>query len=299
MKNAFRVVVFLLTIVSLLSCSAGGVATVFFKDHKLSPGTEAIQKKSDVEIALTSLSASSTYDYPELFTFSLDNLPDNFNSSHIKTLFPEDYQGNHWYYTFGVSQDVLVAYTVKIKNETSHILRMKDARIYLVAEGQDPVGAVNLLGKTNLVPTQVGKVQALSPRSYLDADGSLVDWVTQVEAEFERGREKGMFSITYPIGLGSQVIAQNIRSYKLVNDLSREILPKTTFEGILLFPVYCSTFEQAKLMFYDITTKTDAAGNPVEKVTFEFPINSFDQQMWFDSEKEQRWKPGVPDKLSR
>jgi hypothetical protein len=91
-------------------------------------------------------------------------------------------------------------------------------------------------------------------------------------------------------------VAQNQKAYKLINDVSREILPGTTYDGLLVFPVYTSAFQSAKLTFYDITSKTDAAGNPTEKVNFDFPIKVTDQQMWFDKDKEKRWKLGVPAK---
>lgn len=292
----FFLVPLLATIVIFYSCGGGGVATVVFKEHDLAKPTEATQTKGDVTITLKPLKPSSMYEEPDLFSFSKDKITGNYSGLAISSFFPEDYQKTSWCYTFGISGDVVAAYKVKIKNGTPHILRMKDARIYLMSDGQDPIAAFNVLGNTTLVQAMVGKNQVLLPKSYVDGDQSFIDWLTREEENYERTRKKGFISTAYPIGFASQVVAQNIRSYKFITDVSREILPNTTFDGILLFPIYSSALSNAKVMFYDIVTKTDNAGNPVEKVSFEYPITPVDQQMWFDSEQERRWKVGVPTK---
>jgi len=48
-----------------------------------------------------------------------------------------------------------------------------------------------------------------------------------------------------------------------------------------------------KIVFYDITTKTDAAGNPIEKAKFEFPLKYDKIDMFFDPVI-KRWKEGLP-----
>ncbi|MDP2302422.1 MAG: hypothetical protein Q8N03_08365 [Ignavibacteria bacterium] len=295
--HKFSFLVPLLTFITLFyGCGGGGVVTVAFKEHELINSSEATQTKGDVTITLNPLKPSSMYDEPALFSFSQDKIAGNYSGFEISSYYPKDYQNNNWCYTFGLTGDVLVAYKVKIKNATTHILRMKDARIYLMVEGQDPIPAFNILGNTTLVQKTVGKEQILLPKSFVELDQSFVSWLTSEEENYERNRSKGILSVAYPIGIGSQVIAQNIRAYKFLTDVSREILPNTTFEGILLFPIRSSTLIDAKIMFYDITTKTDNAGNPVEKVSFEYPIKFVDQQMWFENEKERRWKVGVPTK---
>ncbi len=293
----FTLPILFFTLITLFyGCGGGGVLTIAIKEQELDKPSEATQTKGDVTISLTSLKPSSMYNEPDLFSFSEDRITGNFNGLSVSTYYPKDYQNTNWFYTFGITNDVLVAYKIKITNGTSHILRMKDARVYLISEGQDPIPAFNVLGNPTLVPTTVGNEQRLLPKSYVEGDQSFVDWLTNQEVKYERDRSKGILSIAYPIGLGSQVIAQNIRAYKFVTDVSREILPNTTFHGILLFPIYSSALNNAKIMLYDITTKTDAAGNPTEKVSFEYPIKPVDQQMWFDREKERRWIVGVPTK---
>ena len=87
----------------------------------------------------------------------------------------------------------------------------------------------------------------------------------------------------------SKVILQNRPAYRLIADVGTEILPGKTMKGILLFPVVVS-FDTATLSFYDISTKTDAAGNTTEKQTFTFPVKLNRVQMQFDNQQEKRWK---------
>jgi len=278
----------------LTSCGGGGVPTIVFREHDLADRTLATQSRGSIEISVEPLKPSAIYQHPDLFLFSTQRLTGNFSSLTLNTYYPEDYQKNRWCFTLSPGNNLLVAYKVRIRNGTSHILRMRDARIYLMIEGLDPIPAATLLGNPTLVQTSVGQDRMLLPKSYIQGDGSLIDQTTREEEEYERTRPKSILSLAYPIGLASQVIAQNLKAYKLVNDVSREILPGTVLDGLLVFPVYAGSIRLAKLMFYDITTKTDAAGNPTEKVTFEFPIRTSDQQMWFDTRQERRWKIGVP-----
>ena len=48
-----------------------------------------------------------------------------------------------------------------------------------------------------------------------------------------------------------------------------------------------------RLSFYDVMARTDAAGNPVEKTRFEFPLERQQISMWYDEEA-KRWREGVP-----
>jgi hypothetical protein len=102
-----------------------------------------------------------------------------------------------------------------------------------------------------------------------------------------------MFDSQYriPIGIASQVIAQNRAAYKLIADVGTEILPGRSFTGILLFPVTVS-FDTATLSFYDIHTKSDAAGNVLEKKTFRMPLTLQRVRLEWDDKQEKRWKRG-------
>ena len=96
-----------------------------------------------------------------------------------------------------------------------------------------------------------------------------------------------------PQGFYRSIINGHRGAYKLINDVSKEILPGFTYEGLLVFPTAPAVHGEAKLAFYDITTKTDAAGNAIEKTRFEFPLESQRITMWFDRAG-NRWQAGVP-----
>ena len=289
-----RLLAMLCVFLMAISCASTSknIPTARFSEYAVAPPSSARQTKQDVTLEVEVLAPTGAYSHPNLFSFDWSRIPDRFRLA--KRFYPEDDDGKAWCYTFGFGDRFLTACNVKITNNTPHILRMKDARVYLVVPGEDPVAAVTDLGNARLMPT--GEKKQELPQSYLDADNSLVHWLTQFEREWElrsRKKKKGLISLSlaYPIGFASQVLAQNQRAYKLINDLNVEILPNFSYEGILLFPAIVS-FDQAKLMFYDITTKTDPAGNPVEKTSFEFPLKLREANMWFDRDT-KRWKEGT------
>lgn len=268
-----------------------GEKTSLFPEYVLADSALASQTKSDVTVTVTPLGPSRMYEHPELFAFNKDQVAEpiagliSFDTYHKK-----DFEKRHWCYTFGAGDKYVAAFRVEIQNGTDHILRMKDARIYLEAGDNDPFAAVTKVGDPTLVPTSVP--EAPRPKSYQDQDESLVHWVTYFEALAERERPKERFfdsQKAIPIGIASQVIALNRQAYKLIADPSAEILPGRTLKGILLFPVVVS-FEEATLSLFDVHTQVDAAGNPVEKQTFTFPLRLNRVQMQFDDKKEKRWK---------
>ncbi len=275
----------------MLSC--GGppkIHTVNFNEYTMDNEKSRIQTISNVTIEVSPLSPSKSYDYPELFSFQINNMPEYFKQNvFFSTMFPKDLQGNSWLYTFGTENDFLTAFKIKITNKTSHILRMKDTRIYLVVDGEEPIAATTFLGNSKLVKVSESTYW---PISYVESDKSLIYWITYFEAKYNAERPKGFLSIEYPIGVASQVINLNKRAYKLINDVNKEILPDFSYEGILVFPAIVS-FNKVKLMFYDITTKTDAAGNPIEKAKFEFNLRLDNVDMWYDN-TEKKWKIGSP-----
>lgn len=55
-------------------------------------------------------------------------------------------------------------------------------------------------------------------------------------------------------------------------------------------PVTSVSFDPATVPFYDVHTKTDAAGNPIDKQTFAFPLKLNRVQMQWDDAQEKRWK---------
>ncbi|MDP2660955.1 MAG: hypothetical protein Q8R28_09525 [Dehalococcoidia bacterium] len=278
----------------LASCaSTAKIPTGRVAEYRMTPPAQGTQTKSNVTIEVEVLKRSEAYNHPELFAFDIKQFPESHYNFTTMGMFPEEAQGRQWCYTFGFGVNFLTAMHVKITNNTPHILRMKDSRIYFVVDGEDPMAAVTNLGNASLVnvPTQKGDDRYL-PKSFVDGDGSLVHQLTLFEAEWDRTRKKGLIKTTYPLGFASLVVQQNRKEYQLINDLSAEILPDFSREGILLFPAIVS-WDEARLMFYDITTKTDAAGNPVEKASFTFPLAKEVVDMWYDK-AEKLWKRGLP-----
>jgi len=295
MHHHLRALVLLAVATFLAACAAGApkIPTHRVAEYAMTPPAQGTQTKSNVTIEVEVLKPSGAYSHPELFAFDIEQFPESHYNFATMTMFPKEAQGRRWCYTFGFGEKFLTAMRVKITNNTPHILRMKDSRIYFVVEGEDPMAAVTDLGNATLVnvPTSKGDARYL-PRSFVDSDNSLVHWLTHFESEWDRTRKKGIIKLNYPLGFVSLVVQQNRKQYQLINDLSAEILPDFSREGILLFPAIVS-WQEARLMFYDITTKTDAAGNPMEKTSFTFPLVKEDVDMWYDKQ-EKRWKRGLP-----
>jgi hypothetical protein len=278
----------------LASCaSTATIPTQHFGEYSVTPPEGASQTKSNVTIAVEVLKPSESLKHPELFAFDIEQFPDSHFNFSTMGMFPKDTQGRRWLYTFGFGDKYLAALKVKLTNNTPHILRMKDARIYMVIAGESPTAAVTALGNGSLLNVGSSEKALYLPKSFLDKDGSLIHWLTQYENEWNLTRKKGLVSLgSYPVGFAAQVVEQNKKNYKLINDLAVEILPNFAYEGILLFPVVVS-FDEVKLAFYDITTKTDAAGNALEKTAFEFPLKLEQVDMWYDKAAKQ-WKKGLP-----
>jgi hypothetical protein len=219
------------------------------------------QTKEGIEITLRSFNVLDTYSFPEMFLID-ENI--NYNTqttdySSYKMYYPKDTSGKRWIYTYNIDgNNQLVAFKVKIVNNTDHILRMGDARIYLIVTGEDPINAIT------------------------DLD-TFKSWATRFEGNL-KGRPG--FSM-YPFGFASALIGANSRGYKLINDFSKEILPGFSYEGILLFPAIVS-WDAAELSFFDVTTKVDSAGNPIEKATFKFEMKKEDKVFNFDADS-KRW----------
>lgn len=254
--------------------------------------------KNGLSIEVSPLSPQNYYDHPELYGFKKEYLQDAFRKewgTNIGLLFTyNDEKEMFFNYTFGAGENFLSVFEVKVTNNTGHIIKMKDARIYLKVEGESPVKPVVNLGNPNLkmVESQPNKLIPL-PISAVEADHSLIHWVTGIEAEFEKTRPTGLLSIKYPIGLNSQIIAANKKYYRLISDVDFEILPDDSYSGILLFPVLIS-YDQVNLKFYEFVTKTDAAGNPTETTNFDFQYKKENGKKWFDRNKNV-WVDGEPE----
>lgn len=266
------VAVFVVFLSALTLGGCGGpkqALTEWFPEYALAESGLTAQTKSSVTITVTPLSQTQMYEHPEFFQFDKARVPEALVKDYMYCpQYKLDPSGRFWCYTFGAGSEQLAAFTAEIRNGTDHILRMKDSRIYLEVEGQDPVPATT------------------------DHE-SLVRWMTSFEEKAEAARPKQVLLdryYRYPVGLAGEVVKQNRAAYKLIASAETEILPGKALKGILLFPVTVS-FSTATLTFYDIHTKTDPAGNPIEKQTFSFPLKLERTQMQWNG---KQWVKVVP-----
>ncbi len=300
MKQSRSITASLILCISALilsSCASGPkkIQTFQYQDYFVE-NPKQVEKGLSVE--LVPLGNGNYKDHVELYGFTKDDLPSDWRMNSM-SYYPEVVDGKNIAYTFGVEKSI-VAFSVKIENNTGHILRMGDARIYLRVEDEEPIKAFSSIGNPNLVnhPVKNGSTTKFVPypASYIDNDNSVVDFITRQEIEWDQNREKPLLSLTYHYGTLAQVIKANKKNYKLINSVDKEILPGDTYSGLLVFPALVS-WPEAEVKFYDVTTQTDAAGNPTEKVTLNFKCKLQNGQYWWDSEKKE-WIPGDPPSVS-
>ncbi|MEI7982418.1 MAG: hypothetical protein WCI71_12260 [Bacteroidota bacterium] len=138
---------FMLSLQNIYSQKTKDVLTFQFKCWEPN-GTDLRQEKNGLTIEMELLDPRTTYSHPELFTFQLTDLPSNWGIT-VGAFYP-DYLGKRWCYTFGFEENLTVM-KVKITNNTGHILKMKDARMLMRVEGEDPIKAVTKVGNATLV----------------------------------------------------------------------------------------------------------------------------------------------------
>jgi len=258
------------------------VPTFTYTQYNLDPGPTQTQAKSNIEITLQVIRNPDIYKYPGLFAFDPDQIA-RYWTDHdqtardLKWLYAKGPDGLYWENPFsspGGRVSLLLCWA-KIVNNTDHILRMKDARVYLIPEGKEPLSAYSSI--ENL---------------FTAAD------VFETARNQSMAQSKGLISIRIgpkelPKGFFRTLVLSHKDGYKLLNDLSKEVLPAFSSEGFLIFPSVPDIQGAAKISFFDITTKTDAAGTPVEKARFDFSLKPQEGAMWYDKD-EKMWKEGMP-----
>ena len=126
----------------------------------------------------------------------------------------------------------IVGFQVTVSNNTDHILRMGDARIVFEFEGK-PYTALKR-EELAVIMQKKGGAATLESEFYTDPQ-------TKV-------------------------------NFKLMNDLATEIIPGYSTDGFVAFGITPESAISGTLTFFDVTTKVDAAGNPLEKTKFQFKI---------------------------
>jgi hypothetical protein len=159
---------------------------------------------------------------------------------------------------------------------------MKDARIYLIIEGEEPVAALSNLA------------ELLKSADYFEAATNryLLEQSEKNQKKLLGGFLKIQTTHQLPNGFYRNLVLQHKNAYKLINSLDKEMLPGYPYEGLLMFPSVVTSDRPAKIAFFNVITKTDAAGNPIEKTQFEFTLQPQQVSMWYDTE-ERMWKEGV------
>ena len=318
MKKQF-ISIFLICISSVFAYSQKPKDVVIYNYKYYAPnGSELVQVKNGLSVEIIPLNENLAYKYPELFAWDLKSMPTEW-STNLAAFYPVASDGKRYAYPFSTGEKALNIYKIKISNNTGHIIKMSDARIYMRIEGDDPIKPVKRIGNTTLVdltpPNEsILKLKTLIPQCVIDNDQDcLVYWLTWMWQEWAKNRKKGILYTEYPIAFPSQLIVQNRRAYKLINDVDVEILPDDSYSGILLFPRFIID-NDVNIKLYEFSTKTDAAGNVTEKSNFDFKLKLVEGSKYFDSntrtwiegnppqkieyydKKQKKWFYGVPEK---
>jgi hypothetical protein len=259
------------------------------------------QEKENIAITFNPINDLELDKYPDLFQFNLQNWGKDWIkiSKPVNFWYPPHKDGNNYANTFMS----MAAFIVSIKNSTGHILRMSDARIYLIIEGKDPIPAISSFGNDKVVPTEMvlysnKPVMIQINKSTLDEDKSLLNYITSREIEIinwlkSNKDPKYKKWPQYPINLCFNVASANKEAHKIINEVGREILPDFSLDGIICFPHYLENGQEAKVVFYDVTTETDDAGNPTKKTQFEFSFKYNPKYMRYNK-LSMSWEDQVP-----
>lgn len=142
-----------------------------------------------------------------------------------------------------------VPFYATINNSTNHILRMRDARVIFVDPSSDEpfkgLTSQELLSVINELPVYKALVASLQKNYYLT---DIADINLQV----------------------FNALAEIIKQMKIINNVDKEIIPEMKASGVLIFPVSAEKLTEGKISFVDMVSNTDLAGNPTEKVRFDF-----------------------------
>lgn len=260
--------------------------------------TELTQSKNGLTIEIVPLHPGLIYKYPKLFSWDISKMPNDWESSLSAYYQQNPDDGKRYEYSFGADNNFLTVFYVKITNNTDHIIRMKDARIYLLVDSEDPIRPTMFFGNAQLedvTPSNASifKSRTILPVSYLQSDGSLVDQVTKMYYEWNKNRKKGILHFNYPIGFPSQVLYQNKIGFKLINGIKAEIIPDFSYSGILFFNRLIKNNEEINISMYDFPTKNNDAGIVIEKSNFKFNLKEVEGIMYYDRNA-KKWKEGNP-----
>lgn len=243
-------------------------------EYVIADSSKAKQTVGDVSIEVIGLD-QDIYSFPEFYSFTQDDEKAfeaaGLKFENIEIYFKRDNEKKRWVNVFGnpKGEPFLFGFKVKITNNTQHIISFKDLQVFLAAEGMD------------------------EPKAPIDDYNFYANWLLGQERDFEATRKKGIIDFDYPVGLGTAVFLRKFPDWKSANIVFKQALPRFTATGLMLFPVQ-SGFPSVNLMFLEVPTKTDAAGNVTEKSAFEFEFKMVKRPMWYEDKQSKRWIHGDP-----
>jgi hypothetical protein len=81
--------------------------------------------------------------------------------------------------------------------------------------------------------------------------------------------------------------------FRLINEIGTEVLPGFAIEGFLAFPLTPGAAAEGELNFYDVTTKVDAAGDPLEKTLFTFKVKRAQIEIGSPMSENEKGEPEI------
>lgn len=248
--QAFLIVIVTTTFLFIGSCKAPTFTTVYDKRpqivlYKNMPSSQTV---GDITIDLSPVDIEKEYQKP-LFNRVFEVKKKAIIGSDIVT---EKHDGIIYFY------NKLGAFNVTIHNNTDHIIRMNDSRIaYIDPQIDEPIFA---LDKQYIIRN----IKRVIPTYQITIDDILMKY--PLTNENDLAFDKSLIDI--------------VEQIRFIN--ISEILPGMRASGTIIFPVDPVDLSQGVISFIDMVSKTDPAGNPVERVRFDFKTDVFSRYYMFD-----------------
>jgi len=251
----------LLSIVILILSSCATTPKIQYKkltEFGIAYNDEAKQTKEGISIELAPLDVTKEYKEAkynqEFIVIYKPLLSDSYQKAKTEIIIDYFYQ--------------LTPFEVEIVNNTDHILRMRDSRVaFIDPDSDEPLMALDtgeILGDYEVLPAYQNLIDYITEK--YPATGDLI----------ESGTEKALKKIT--------------KKLKFVNGFNREIMPGMRMKGIIVFPIDPVDAGEGKISFIDMVSKTDAAGNPIKKVRFDYRVKPNIKYLRYDKATDTEWK---------
>ncbi len=165
--------------------------------------------------------------------------------------------------------DGLTAFKVHIINNTDHILRMKDSRVLFIDPDLDE------------------PIMGLTKSSIMEDVESAVPYYNTLMSYILKN-----YKYTDKTGLEMQlvmILSKIVKKIKFINGFNKEIMPGMRASGTIIFPVTPEQASQGKISFIDMVSKTDKAGNPLEKVRFDYTVKVLEKYWKYNPKTDKDW----------